>query len=91
MDFISALVSFFLIWWVVLFMVLPWGNRPSDEPESGHAPSAPANPRLGRKFMITTLISSVLLGLLYVLVQNEVINYHEWARSMMQDDMKNDK
>ncbi len=69
MSLVGGLVSFVIIWTVVLFMVLPWGNQPVDEPEPGHAASAPANPRIGLKFLITSAISSVLFLIFYVVVE----------------------
>ena len=41
MGLISGTLVYVIIWWLVLFMVLPWGNRPPDVVEDGHASSAP--------------------------------------------------
>jgi len=38
-------------------MVLPLGATPEAKPTPGHAPSAPAKPRLKRKFILTSLIA----------------------------------
>lgn len=73
MGLVGGLVAFVIIWTVVLFTVLPWGNRPPDEPEAGHAPSAPENPRIGLKFAVTTGIAAVLFVILYVIVANDLI------------------
>jgi predicted secreted protein len=59
---------FLLIWWTVLFAVLPWGNRASEHVEPGHAPSAPENPRLLLKAIVTTGISLVIwVGIYYAI------------------------
>ena len=47
----TALAIFFLIWWVVLFAVLPWGVRGQHEGDGGEIvpgtdPGAPVLPRL---------------------------------------------
>ena len=47
MGWIAGIFVYFLIWWVVLFAVLPWGVQVPDNPEPGHAPSAPINPHTG--------------------------------------------
>ena len=60
---------FLLIWFVILFAVLPWGVRPSAEPEPGHDPGAPANPQLGRKAIATTVISLLLWGVYFYVTQ----------------------
>ena len=65
----SQAAIFLLIWFVVLFAVLPWGVRPSSEPEPGHDPGAPANPQLGRKAIITTVISLLVWGVYFYVTQ----------------------
>ncbi len=60
MQWFSAVVTFVVVWWLVLFMVLPWGARPPDRVEPGHTASAPAKPRIGLKMLITTLIALVI-------------------------------
>jgi predicted secreted protein len=59
---------YFIIWWLVLFAVLPWGVRSqgeSGEVVPGTDPGAPQLPGLGKKLVWTTLVSTVLFGLLY--------------------------
>ena len=69
MDLVGGVVAFLIIWVVVLFTVLPFGVRQPDEPEEGHMPGAPDNPRIGLKFAITTGIAAVLWAILYVSVE----------------------
>jgi predicted secreted protein len=59
---------YFIIWWMVLFAVLPWGVRSqgeSGEVAPGTDPGAPTVPALGRKIVWTTLVSTALFGVLY--------------------------
>ena len=65
----SQAAIFLLIWFVILFAVLPWGIRQSAEPAPGHDPGAPVNPQLGRKAIITTVISMLLWGVYFYLTQ----------------------
>ena len=65
----SQAAIFLLIWFVVLFAVLPWGVRHSAEPEPGHDPGAPVNPNLGRKALVTTAISLLLWGVYFYVTQ----------------------
>jgi predicted secreted protein len=68
MGWISGIFVYFLIWWVVLFAVLPWGVHVPDNPEPGHAPSAPSNPHMGLKVIATTAVSAVVwVAVWYVL------------------------
>ena len=77
MTVVSAVVTYFIIWWLVLFMVLPWGNRPRDLPEPGHAPSAPANPRIWLKFAVTTGVSVILFLVAWGVIETGWINFRE--------------
>ena len=60
MDIVSSVVVYILLWWWVFFMPLPFGAKPPEIVEKGHAPSAPKNPHLGKKILITTVLASVL-------------------------------
>jgi predicted secreted protein len=65
----TAVAIFFLIWWVVLFAVLPWGVRSQSERGEvapGTDPGAPAVPHLGRKLVWTTLVSAAIFAACYV-------------------------
>lgn len=68
MNIVGAVIAYLLIWWVMLFTVLPWGATSAHEAgeavEPGHEPSAPMVSRMGRKLLITTLIS-IPIWLLY--------------------------
>ena len=68
----SLLAIYFVVWWIVLFAVLPWGVRTQDEEGDvtlGTTRSAPARPLLVRKAIATTLVSAVIVGALWVAVE----------------------
>ena len=75
MDFVSGLVVYILLWWWVFLMSLPFGVRPPDEPEQGHATSAPAKPMLWRKMAASTLIAGGLFVLVYLVIDSGVISF----------------
>ena len=65
----TGIAIFFLIWWIVLFAVLPWGVRSQQEDAEvapGTDPGAPAIPNLRRKLVWTTLVSVVIFAACYV-------------------------
>lgn len=70
MRWYTGIFIYFLIWWVVLFAVLPWGVRVPDQAEPGHAPSAPVNPRLWAKVIATSLVSLIIWLAVYALIQS---------------------
>ena len=69
MNWFSQFAIFLLIWFVVLFAVLPWGVRQQNNPEPGHDPGAPVNPQISRKVMITTVISLLIWGVYFYVTQ----------------------
>jgi predicted secreted protein len=76
MPWTTGLAIFFLIWWVVLFAVLPWGVRSQHEGGAvtpGTEPGAPSLPRLGRKLLWTTLVSAVLFVGCYVVYADRLV------------------
>jgi len=75
MTFTTGLIVFAIVWWLVLFTVLPWGVRREERPEPGHEPGAPANPRIWLKAGITTLIAGVIWGLIYWAIAADLIHF----------------
>lgn len=67
---VSIAAIYLLFWVLTLFAVLPFGVRTSDEAGEdkveGQADSAPTNPQLGRKLVLTTLISAALFALFWL-------------------------
>jgi predicted secreted protein len=57
----TAIAIYFLIWWIVLFAVLPWGVRAQEEEgPPGTDPGAPRLPRLMAKLIWTTVVAGVV-------------------------------
>ncbi len=64
-----GIAIYFILWWTVLFAVLPFGVRSHREagltPGEGVDPGAPVMPQLLKKAFITTLVSGVLFFIGY--------------------------
>jgi predicted secreted protein len=58
----TAIAIYFLIWWIMLFAVLPWGVRAQGEEGAapGTDPGAPTVPRLRAKLIWTTIAAGVV-------------------------------
>jgi predicted secreted protein len=70
MTIAQFIVAYAVCWWLVLFMLLPAGAAPAPTPGKGHAPSAPANPRLRLKFRRATLLAFIPTLLIYLVATN---------------------
>ncbi|MBL6455199.1 DUF1467 family protein [Belnapia sp. T6] len=83
MGWVSGTVVYFLIWWVVLFAVLPIGTQPVAEGDSQSGwRGAPQEPRLWRKVLITTLVSTVLWFGAYALITSDWLSFRSGLLAM---------
>jgi predicted secreted protein len=74
----TALAIYFVVWWVVLFAVLPWGVRSQGEEGEvayGTDPGAPAVPRLWSKLGWTTVISALVFAVGWYLAANGILTF----------------
>lgn len=80
MGWTLSFVVFTLIWWTVLFAVLPLGVRPRQASvEEGGWNGAPAQPQLLKKVILTTVITAVLFGGFYLLEQSNLVSFRsDW-------------
>lgn len=63
MNITLALAIYFILWWTVLFAVLPWGVRSQREAgvnSAGTDPGAPVVPHLLKKVIATTIVATIL-------------------------------
>lgn len=71
-----GLALYFMIWWMVLFAVLPFGVRTQGEAGNvtpGTPASAPEKPRLVRVFAINSVLAAVVFsGVWYVMESVEM-------------------
>ena len=70
MTWFTGILVYLVIWWLVLFTVLPWGNRPPANPEPGHATSAPERPRMWLKAAVTSAIAALVWLAIYLAIEN---------------------
>ena len=77
MDLVFAAALYFIIWWIVLFAMLPIGVRTSEEAGEkappGTADSAPHLPHLLPKMLATTVVASIVFAGLYAIIVHHVI------------------
>ena len=61
MAIFTHVLIFILIWWILFFILLPLKIKVPNDSELGHAKSAPTRPFLLIKFILTSLISGIIL------------------------------
>lgn len=71
----SWVAIYMVVWWTVLFSILPIGVQSYAEagikPPAGGDPGAPVNPNLKRKFITTSWVSAIVTAVLFT-----VIHFH---------------
>ena len=72
----SMFAIYFVIWWTVLFAVLPFGVRNAHEAgekvEFGNDRGAPVALHWGKKILITSGVALVLFGVVYAQLVHHV-------------------
>ena len=79
----SALAIYFVVWWVVLFAVLPFGVRSQHEEGGGVEgtdPGAPVAHGMVRKLVWTTIVSAVLFGVGWRRLSPRLLQRRQLAR-----------
>ncbi len=66
---------YFVLWWLILFAVLPFGTHTQDEDEEGGVVlgtprSAPVRPQLLKKAIATTIVTTIVVGTLVLIVDH---------------------
>ena len=71
MGWISGIAVYFIIWWVVIFAVLPWGVQSAGDNDlaKGQERGAPKNPRILIKMAVTTVVAAVIWVIVYLIIE----------------------
>ena len=70
-EFFKGLLIYVIIWWIVIFTILPIGIHVPKKTIKGNAPSAPSNPLIVKKFIITSFISFIIWIVVYLLIKKQ--------------------
>lgn len=76
MNPIFAIALYFVIWWTVLFAVLPIGVRSQYEEGEvvrGSEGAAPVRPMMLRKVLITSVLAAIIFGIVHLLIVERII------------------
>jgi predicted secreted protein len=81
----TAFAIYFVMWWIVLFVTLPFGVRSQHEDGGGVPgtdPGAPIATLMGRKLIWTTAISAVLFALSWLSYNAGLLNVERLSKLM---------
>jgi predicted secreted protein len=70
---VNGLVVFLIVWWLVIFTMLPIGVRSQEEAgevQEGSEPGAPVAPMLMKKAWWTTIITSCIWIVYYIVTDS---------------------
>ena len=74
-EFLKGFLIYVIIWWIVIFTILPIGIKKDNNIEKGHAEGAPKNPLIIKKFIITTLIAFLLWLIVIYIIKEGFFKY----------------
>ena len=75
MSITGLAIIYVIIWWIVFFSLLPVDvDRNKKNFVEGVDPGAPENPKLIKKLIYTTLITSIIFIGIFLLVKYDYLN-----------------
>ena len=76
MNWFTGVVLYVLIWWTVLFAVLPIGTKPVAEADEHTGwRGVPERPRIAMKVLLTTLIAALVWLGCYALITSDWLSF----------------
>ena len=73
---VTGIAMYLVIWWVVLFAVLPWGVRPVPGPDAATGwRGAPARVRVGVVVLATSVVAGVVWGICYLAITTDLLSF----------------
>jgi len=79
-NWFTGVVLYILIWWTVLFAVLPIGTKPvAEADELTGWRGVPERPRIAMKVLLTTLVAGLVWLGCYALITSDWLSFrHGW-------------
>ena len=75
MSVTGSIILYVLIWWIAFFSILPIDvNRQKTNKINGEDAGSPENPKMLKKFIYCTGITSIIFIIIYLLIKYEYLN-----------------
>jgi predicted secreted protein len=91
MTIVFGLAIFFVVWWIILFAVLPFGvhsQSEAGETVPGTPPGAPAKFAIKRVFLINTAVSFVIFCVIWAAIEFDWFGVGDLAREIQNGSMR---
>jgi predicted secreted protein len=85
MNWVLLAALFFVTWWLMLFVVLPFSLRTQDDDKDvtlGTVSSAPRGPHMRRAFLRATIATVLVMGTIYGLTTGLGFSFDDIMRIM---------
>ena len=77
MSWATGLMVYLVIWWTILFAVLPLGMKRNENPGRGQDHGAPERPHLVKKAIITSIVAAVLWLAFYYMHEMDIFSFRD--------------
>ena len=75
MSITGLAIIYIIIWWIIFFAILPIDvERKKIVKIEGEDPGSPENPKMLKKFVYCTVITTILFIMIYLLMKFEYLN-----------------
>ena len=75
MSYTRLVIIYIIIWWIIFFAILPIDvNRKKTTKIEGEDPGSPENPKMLKKFIYCTGITTIIFVIIYLLMKFEYFN-----------------
>ena len=75
MSITGLAIIYIILWWIIFFAILPIDvDRSKIVKIEGEDPGSPENPKIFKKFVYCTVITTILFIIIYLLMKFEYLN-----------------
>ena len=86
MGLVTGVAIYFVIWWITLFVVLPFGVEQNKNVKEGNDPGAPVQHRMFKKMAINTGLAFVLWSIIYIVDVYDIITIKDLVSTHSTDN-----
>lgn len=89
MNWFSLFVMYLIIWWVVLFGILPIGIKgqaESNDIVKGSEPGAPVDSQIKKKFIITTIVATIIWAITCAIIASGWVSWDMFGALVKQNE-----